>query len=91
VPRREKIEKIAALLTACKSTYKWNFADMKKSARILRSSQLWLKNVQVCKIPLVSTLKKHARGLNIFHPLCVSILVGEVVALLMACKSTYCS
>ncbi len=48
----------------------------------LKSSGLW-HLFQICKIPLVSILKKLAKCLSIFRP-----VQCESVALLMVCKST---
>ncbi len=50
---------------ACKVTLKLNFANMKKSAIILRILGFW-NFFQICKIPVLITLKWQAKCPNFF-------------------------
>jgi hypothetical protein len=84
----------AALLIACRGNYKQNFANLKKSVRILKVSEFW-HFLRFCKIPLLSTSTStgHAKRFDSFCfsvcccvDLCESALAGKVAALCMACK-----
>jgi hypothetical protein len=50
------VGKIAALLIAYRSTNKWNFANLKNIKCFF----------QICKTPLGSALKEHAKYLDLF-------------------------